>query len=112
MHDSTVDSVDQSVHVSPQMSSQHSSIQSSPLVNSEDAISFDITSHSSLIVVSDSNQDSKFLISDMWQNMPPDCDTLVNLAPKVDLESCSNDHFLRKSTREHKRPAWWNDYQC
>lgn len=57
-------------------------------------------------------QDSIVGFSDMWQDLPPDCDTLVNLEPQADLAASSTDHFLRKSTRERKRPAWWTDFQC
>lgn len=47
---------------------------------------------------------------DQWQNLPPDSDTLVNLHSEVDIDIMSSDHFLHKSTRDRKRPAWWINY--
>lgn len=46
-----------------------------------------------------------------WHGMPPDEDTLVNMPSDVDLLNASNEHFVQKSTRDRKPPAWWTDYQ-
>ncbi|XP_074322282.1 uncharacterized protein LOC141659360 [Apium graveolens] len=46
-----------------------------------------------------------------WHGFPPDVDTLVHLQPVTDFLAESTEHFVQKSTRDRKPPAWWSDYQ-
>lgn len=52
----------------------------------------------------DSFSDSQSPHLDAWTNLPPDSDTLISLHPEIE------NHVLRHSTRDKKRPNWWSDY--
>ncbi|KAL8118202.1 hypothetical protein AgCh_015925 [Apium graveolens] len=82
-----------------QTGTNDAAVPSSPVLDTPAALSSDVSR--------DTCDDS---LSD-WHNLPPDEDTLVNLQPMTDILAGSNEHFIRKSTRDRKPPSWWTDYQ-
>lgn len=92
-----------------------------PNVVSTEVSNLDVTTpvHSSLVddpchdntsnVSLNASHDSA--LDEEWSHLPPDNDTLTNLYHNVDFCAFSTEPFIRKSTRERKRPAWWDDYQ-
>lgn len=93
-------SLDNYVSNHPDDSSLHISSPDSTHINDNSPLQASSPVHSSP-VVSNSNHPS----TNLWQDLPPDNDTLVSLHSDVDLDISSTNPFVRKSTRELKHPA-------